>query len=303
MIVVDTGSSDDSRNIVQRLGAKVFDFAWCDDFSAARNYSLEQASGDWIVVLDADEMIDPANWLRLRELVTTTERDAFFLSEHNYTNQRFEGGFVPTKQQTPYTRGFKGYKVHAIARLFRNSPAIRYRGHVHEVIDTSLGEEQYEVVNIVIHHHGEESPQRPKEVRHRSYLRLMEQDLDSDPSGRLYGTAASIRMHYLKDYATAARYYESAIRLGWRPQDSREGWALCQYLAGDLEAAYDGYRALYDEKHVSVNLCINLANLAVKRNEKPFAADLLERAIGLGVVDVKTRISLEHNIRFLRDNT
>lgn len=54
-IVVDTGSADRTVEIARSMGAKVFSFPWNDDFSAARNYALEQASGDWIAFLDADE--------------------------------------------------------------------------------------------------------------------------------------------------------------------------------------------------------------------------------------------------------
>ena len=54
-IVVDTGSTDRTIEIAERMGAKVFHFKWIDDFSAAKNYALDQASGDWIAFLDADE--------------------------------------------------------------------------------------------------------------------------------------------------------------------------------------------------------------------------------------------------------
>jgi len=55
MVVVDTGSTDSTVQIAQDMEAKVFDFKWIDDFSAARNFSLEKTTGDWILVLDADE--------------------------------------------------------------------------------------------------------------------------------------------------------------------------------------------------------------------------------------------------------
>src|ERR1044072_3529516 len=48
LIVVDTGSTDGTHEIAQKLDAKIVQFAWCDDFAAARNYSLDQATGDWI---------------------------------------------------------------------------------------------------------------------------------------------------------------------------------------------------------------------------------------------------------------
>ena len=55
IIVVDTGSTDGTREIAEALGARVLDFSWQDDFSAPRNFAVEAASGDWIVFLDADE--------------------------------------------------------------------------------------------------------------------------------------------------------------------------------------------------------------------------------------------------------
>ena len=56
VIVVDTGSADDTRKIALSLGAKVYDFEWTDDFSAARNFSFSLASGDYIMWLDADDV-------------------------------------------------------------------------------------------------------------------------------------------------------------------------------------------------------------------------------------------------------
>ncbi len=59
MIVVDTGSEDETVEIARRMGAEVFFFSWIDDFSAARNYALEQSDGDWNLVLDGDEYLKP----------------------------------------------------------------------------------------------------------------------------------------------------------------------------------------------------------------------------------------------------
>ena len=61
LIVVDTGSTDDSAAIAQALGARVLHFAWCDDFARARNVALDAATGDWVLCLDADQQFDPAS--------------------------------------------------------------------------------------------------------------------------------------------------------------------------------------------------------------------------------------------------
>ena len=58
-IVVDTGSTDRTVEIAEQMGAKVYHFSWIDDFAAAKNYAIEQATGEWIVFLDADEYFQP----------------------------------------------------------------------------------------------------------------------------------------------------------------------------------------------------------------------------------------------------
>ena len=68
IVVVDTGSSDRTREIASDLGARVFDFPWCDDFSAARNESQRYARGEWVFWLDADDRVDEANVKKLERV-------------------------------------------------------------------------------------------------------------------------------------------------------------------------------------------------------------------------------------------
>ncbi|MCR4292358.1 MAG: glycosyltransferase family 2 protein, partial [Candidatus Kuenenia sp.] len=69
IIIVDTGSTDNTVEIALRYKAKVHHFQWRNDFSAARNESLQHANGDWILYIDADEIIDEANALKIRSLI------------------------------------------------------------------------------------------------------------------------------------------------------------------------------------------------------------------------------------------
>ena len=59
MVVLDTGSTDKTVEIAKEFGAKVYHFEWCNDLSAARNESLKYVQGDWVLVLDADEVLTP----------------------------------------------------------------------------------------------------------------------------------------------------------------------------------------------------------------------------------------------------
>src|SRR5258707_769868 len=68
ILVVDTGSSDRTREVAGELGARVVEFPWIDDFSAARNESLRHATGDWIFWVDADDRVDATNRERLQRV-------------------------------------------------------------------------------------------------------------------------------------------------------------------------------------------------------------------------------------------
>lgn len=300
IIVVDTGSTDTTLEIAARYTDKVPSFEWRDHFADARNYSLDQATGDWIIVLDADEMIESGHWGDIRQLIAHTDKDAFFLEQRNYSLEPANVDWVPISEKTPYTRNYKGYKPNAIARLFRNNGHIRYSGRVHEVIDQGLEEGTFETLDIPIHHHMDEDPGKSKRDRQLNYLRIIEQDIEKDADGRLYTAAGSIRMHYLRDYDGAIRHLEQAVALGHKPNENRESIAVARYCKGDMDAAYSDFNALYQSGHRTVDLCSNLANLAVKREQFSFAADLLEEAVALGVVDPDVRTRLEHNIRYLR---
>src|SRR5712691_12482782 len=67
-IVVDTGSTDGTRELAAKLGARVFEFPWCDDFAAGRNECIRHATGEFIFWMDADERIDEVNREKLRVL-------------------------------------------------------------------------------------------------------------------------------------------------------------------------------------------------------------------------------------------
>ena len=303
IIIVDTGSTDSTQEIAREFTENVFEFAWQDHFADARNYSLEQANGEWIIVLDADEVIAPEHWSEIKELIAATDKDAFFLTQRNYSIEPMEEAWLPIPEKTLYTRHYKGYLPNSIARLFRNREDIRYRGRVHEVVDRSLQEGCWEVKSIPIHHHMDEDPSKMAVDRQLNYLRIIEQDLDNETDGRLWTAAGSIYMYYLEDLPKAMSYLQRAVDLGHKANENLERIAEGHYRLGDLEGAYKAYLALHQAGHRSLNADSNLANLAVKRGQLSFAADVLEEAVQRGVADPDVRMRLDHNIRYLREQS
>src|SRR5690606_19791317 len=95
IVLVDTGSTDRTVAIAEAFDARVFHVAWQDDFSLARNASLEEARGDWILVLDADETIAQRDHDVIRRLLEQRDRDVVTASQRHYMTSGTILGWQP----------------------------------------------------------------------------------------------------------------------------------------------------------------------------------------------------------------
>jgi glycosyltransferase involved in cell wall biosynthesis len=120
IIVVDTGSTDKTIEIAQSFAARVENYEWTHDFSAARNEALKYATGDWILVLDADEVLSPKIIPQIREVMNM---DDYILI--NLVRQEIGA------QQSPYS---------LVSRLFRRHPHITFARPYHAIVDDSISE-------------------------------------------------------------------------------------------------------------------------------------------------------------------
>ena len=120
MVVVDTGSTDNTVALAQAMGARVERIDWPGDFAPARNQALQWVSGDWVLVLDADERLRPEAMAPLRALMAQPDVLLINLLRH-------ERGAM----QSPYSN---------VSRLFRRHPAIRWSRAYHSMVDDSVAE-------------------------------------------------------------------------------------------------------------------------------------------------------------------
>ena len=106
VVYVDTGSSDDSREVAAKAGATVHEFAWCDDFSAAKNHSIGLCSSEWVLQLDADEHLPEKYWGAVQKLIENPEAQWYNLTIHNF-------------EEDPHRFHMPMMKVGKAPRLFR----------------------------------------------------------------------------------------------------------------------------------------------------------------------------------------
>lgn len=142
IIVVDTGSTDRTIEIAESFGAKIFHFSWNNDFSEARNFSLAQALGGWVLFLDADEELDHRDRHKLKETVRIAEADAFLFKVHSYVGEENNESDI---------------LLDGRVSLFRNQKEFRFKGAIHEEITSSIkkyGEYGIKPCGIRIIHYG-----------------------------------------------------------------------------------------------------------------------------------------------------
>ncbi|MBV9122785.1 MAG: tetratricopeptide repeat protein, partial [Planctomycetes bacterium] len=170
MVLVDTGSTDRTRDVAASLGARVVDFPWVDDFAAARNESLRHATGDWAFWLDADDRLDEGNRRKLRALFTRLKPEMV--------------GYSMKCRCLPEP-GAQAATVVDHVRLFPRHPDIRWQYRVHEQILPALRRlgGQVRAADVVIEHAGYSNPQlrQRKTQRDLRLLRLDHQEYPDDP--------------------------------------------------------------------------------------------------------------------------
>src|SRR3954453_14099521 len=161
-IVVDTGSTDRTKEIAAQHGAKVFDFPWRDDFAAARNESINHATGEWIFWLDCDHWLDEENRQRLKKLFDSlTDENVAYLM----------------KWRSPSDESGSQATLLDATQLFRNDPRIRWEHRIHEQIRPAIqragGTTRW--TDVVINHSGyQDAADKHRKLERNLRLLLLE---------------------------------------------------------------------------------------------------------------------------------
>jgi glycosyltransferase involved in cell wall biosynthesis len=229
LLVVDTGSRDGTVEIARRHGARVEHFTWVNDFAAARNAAIEAASGDWILMLDADERLLPDSGPLLRKLAANAP-DWLHV-------------YLPRIENAVDADAADAIIVSHHTRFFPRRDGLRFVGTVHEELKYLPAPEQTRgeiASDIRIAHSGylrEHVEARGKDDRN---LTLLEQELARRPDDRQLLFYVGAHHVYMRRYAQAVDYLVRSIEAGaGKPDgfmvDAYSVLALALYELNDSE--------------------------------------------------------------------
>ncbi|MBP1754619.1 MAG: hypothetical protein H6Q59_1017 [Firmicutes bacterium] len=243
IIIVDTGSSDQTKEIVSRYTNKIYDFTWINDFSAARNYSISKASNEYILVLDSDEFTQNIDISEMKRLIGQNPKRIGRLLRLN-----------------EYTRNGMLYRYkERVNRLF-SKKYYHYEGIIHEQVTCIVSEnavsnaggvsgidETYPIPLTVLHsgYEGSLETRRRKTQRNINLLKQAHEQNPDDPY-ILYQLGKSYYME--EDYASACDYFGQALYFDLNPR--------LEYVQ-DLVESY-GYSLLNSEQYETALQLLNI---------------------------------------------
>lgn len=222
IIVVDTGSADNTKEVAMSYTDRVYDFKWCDDFSAARNISIDKATGKYIVILDADDRVDEQNQERFNKLKKYLDGERVFLFRVNNVEEngnRNGNGF---------------YQI----RCFPNRPDVRYEGRIHNQIAPSIEKARLKLVHtdLEIKHIGYEDPNLYSDKAERTFNILLKEYEEKPFDGRV-NIYLGLKYEEKGEYDLAKKHYETAVE-AFEPNLDKKPWGMYESLCGLVRVNY-----------------------------------------------------------------
>ena len=221
IVVVDTGSTDRTKEAAAQLGAQVFSIPWENHFAKARNAAIGFMTTDWVLVLDPDEELSREAAAKMRSLLVCDENTAGYLAvQRNYMKP--DSKWISSQTLHPWmggverAEGAKFYIDNPSCRLFRRSPQIFYSHRIHEMVDPQIHALGMTIQpsDLVIHHFGYLVDSGSRQAKDHRYLELIKLAVEEEPdNGWNWMQLGMAQITLLKEADAAMRSYRRASEL------------------------------------------------------------------------------------------
>lgn len=235
IVVVDTGSTDRTKEIAGKYADQVLDFAWCDDFSAARNFSLRAASNNWIFMLDCDEYIKTID-----------------VEELNYFRKHLPDSVGSVSRENIVTKnGISAINNTDNTERFFNRRLYHYTGMIHEQLTPKHGSEiSAYLLKTTILHTGYDMTQEEQAAKYKRNYTLLKKQLEIGPENPYLYYQLGKSCEIIEDYAAACDYYSKGLSFDLDPELAYVQAMVVSYgnallRTGQAKAAL-GFESIYE---------------------------------------------------------
>jgi tetratricopeptide (TPR) repeat protein len=220
IVIADTGSTDTTVEIARASGARVIEIPWNNDFSEARNRSLAEVRADWVLVLDADEVLDPRAKSVIPNLCNERDVAGYQVSIRNYflslEDRIWDQPAKPNDSLLSAAKDYPAYVEHENVRLFRRDPRIYFVGRVHESVGSRIEGNGLRLgrASFVIHHFGLVADAETRARKNRFYRNLGKMKVDEMPTNaQAHLELGLAELENLGNVEEALASFENACRL------------------------------------------------------------------------------------------
>lgn len=270
IIVVDTGSTDKTIDIAKQHGALVFSFPWNNHFSDAKNYAIRKATKDWILWLDADEILPESEKKKVIAAIASGEQPnakqqhplGFRTPIKNFITlhpREMKSGAIPFQQADypiEYQRGANAYFISTTIRLFRNIPDLFFVGQIHELLNKDADMSAIQQSDIIIHHYGYLRSKERLEQKKELYLQLGKEKAAKEQTPASLVELSSLYFDR-KEFNLARSCLQKAILLKQNVPEWYYNLAVIHKYLGNIDAAEQVLRKAIFLPQKEIELYIN----------------------------------------------
>ncbi len=244
IVVVDTGSNDDTPDIAREMGAEVYDFAWTGSFAEARNYSLMQARCDWILILDADEVFAPESRMNLMALINQAHINVTL--------------YLPKIRNLSERDNHVDIVEHYMVRLFPNHPDICFTGDIHEQIqikNPELSTEKLMAPDLLLLHYGYTGEVMDSKDKYTRNLALLKETINTDPDNPFHWFNLGLTYSNNQEKEEALAAFQKAVSLSQNLETLPPYMAACHNYILSVLTQLDRYEEARQHAHNAPDLC------------------------------------------------
>src|SRR3989344_4970342 len=290
IVIGDTGSKDSTKKIAAKFTTNLHDISWNNSFADARNEVLKKATGDWVLILDADEVLSSSDHRKMREAVNRWDVTGFQLLTRNYSNNSLVMGWMPTLEKE-LSRNAAGWYPSLKVRLFQRKENIMFIGEMHEIVDEVIHSQngKTEFLNAFVYHYGTLHDKSADE--NADALKRTDEKIKQNPNDAKAYFELGVQLKDAQQFEQAEQAFQRSIDIQEKSVMQRLNLAVVQQKQNKMDAAIKNYEAVL-KKYNSADAYFGLGFCWFRKNSMKKAANFFAQAIQLNPYFVDAYVNL-----------